>query len=63
MEKGQYVQTPRFLEVKIEEVFESVKEAEKKGYVEGTDYRDPDWHVRGRFLGENRMCFAAVKRA
>lgn len=56
------VETPRFLQVKINAIFSSVEYAELSGFTVGTDYRDEDWHIRGKHIGENKMIFAAVKR-
>jgi len=63
MKKGEYVETPRFLKVKIEKVFRSNERALKEGYTEPTHYRDSEYHIRGKNIGENRMVFAAIKRA
>lgn len=62
MKKGDYVKTPRFLTVKIQKVFRKMERAEKEGYTEPTHYRDSEYHIRGKHIGENRMIFAAVKR-
>lgn len=59
---GDKVQTPRFLTTKISAMFVSVELAEFCGFTEGTDFRDYDWVIRGKHIGENRMLFAAVKR-
>ena len=59
---GDMVRTPRFLTVKIRAMFESVELAEICGFTEGSDFRDEDYHVRGRHIEDNRMIFAAVKR-
>jgi hypothetical protein len=60
---GDKVETPRFLTVRIAAMFESVELAESCGFTNGTDYRDGDYHIRGKQIGNNRMLFAAVKRA
>ncbi|MFA5401265.1 MAG: hypothetical protein WC359_12530 [Dehalococcoidia bacterium] len=59
---GDRVKTPRFLTVRIAAMFESVDLAESCGFTEGTDFRDEDYHIRGKHIGENRMVFAAAKR-
>jgi len=59
---GDKVNTPRFLKVRMAAMFESVELAENCGFTEGTDFRDEDYHVRGKHIEENRMLFAAVKR-
>lgn len=63
MKKGDWVETPRFLKVKIEKVFRSNERACKEGYTEPTHYRDNDYYIRGKHIGPNRMIFAAIKRA
>jgi hypothetical protein len=59
---GDKVKTPRFLTVRIAAMFENVELAETCGFTEGTDFRDEDFHIRGRRIGANRMLFAAVRR-
>lgn len=59
---GDKVQTPRFLTVRIAATFENIELAESCGFAETTDFRDEDYHIRGKHIGENRMLFAAVKR-
>lgn len=62
MKVGDQVYTPRFCTVTIKEVFESVEDAWKAGYVEYTDYRgDPGWGVRGKSLDMYHMEFAAFR--
>ena len=60
---GDKVQTPRFLTVRMAAMFESIELAEGCGFTETTDFRDEEYHIRGKHIGENRMLFAAVKRA
>ena len=63
MKKGDYVQTPRFLRVKIEDVFDSEKEARKAGYTETTHYwDDPEYGVYGKSLDMYHMVFAAFRK-
>jgi hypothetical protein len=59
---GKKVQTPRFLSVRIAAMFENTELAENCGFTESTDFRDEEYHIRGKHIGENRMLFAAVKR-
>ena len=61
MKKGDRVYTPRFCTCVIEEVLTDA-EAREKGYSEPTYYESVDYDIRGKCLGESRMCFAAVKR-
>lgn len=63
MEIGSYVRTPRFLEVRIKEVFESPEEARKHGFTEPTHYEDEQYDVLGKSIGLNRMIFAGVKKS
>ena len=63
IEKGDYVQTPRFLGVRIEEVFTSMKEARKNGYTEPTHYDyNPEYGIFGKSLDMYHMVFAAFKK-
>ena len=63
MQKGDVVKTPRFLSVKIAEVFDSKEVAYQQGFHAPTHYwNDPEWDVLGKHTGENRMVFAAVKK-
>jgi len=61
MKKGDYIKTPRFLTVKIEDVFEDTKIAREQGYKEPTHFEDEHHEVLGKVIGVNRMIFAAVK--
>ena len=60
MEKGKYVETPRFGRVKIAEVFSGAAEAERAGFTEPTHYDAGAWRIVGRHIGINRMEFGAV---
>lgn len=62
MKIGDQVKTPRFLNVRIAEVFESEGAARKEGFTEPTHFDSPDYEIHGKFAGINRMIFAAVKR-
>lgn len=55
-----YVNTPRFLKVKIEQIFPSVKEMKAAGYREPTYYHDGEYEIYGRMTGRNLMEFAAA---
>lgn len=61
MKIGDYVTTPRFLTVKISEVYESPLAAWEDGYREPTHYDGGIYRVYGKSVGENKMVFAAVK--
>jgi hypothetical protein len=62
MKTGDWVETPRFLKVKIEEVLTRA-EAANKGYTEPTHYDDdPDFMILGKVTSLNHMKFAAVKK-
>ena len=62
MKIGEWIDTPRFCKVKIEEVYEDNSKALENGFTEPTHYRDEEYHVRGKNIGINRMIFAAIKR-
>ncbi|HUC79082.1 MAG TPA: hypothetical protein VMQ58_02465 [Candidatus Saccharimonadales bacterium] len=59
---GDKVETPRFLKVRIAAIFENVELADTCGFTESTDFRDSEYHIHGKHIGENRMLFAAIKR-
>ena len=64
MKKGQYVKTPRFLTVRIEEVFDNMADAHKAGFTEPTHYtwkNNDGYDVLGKSLDMYHMEFAAVK--
>lgn len=61
MNKGDYVYTPRFCTVKIEEVFESETAANDAGYTEPTYYSDDEYKILGKSIDMYHMQFAAVK--
>jgi hypothetical protein len=58
MKKGDVVWTPRFLNVRLEEVFSSYDDAVKAGYTEPT--HQPG--VVGKSLNQYHMVFAGFKR-
>jgi hypothetical protein len=62
MKKGDWVNTPRFLKVKIEEVFENRKEAWEQGYHEPTHYESLEFDIFGKHTAINYMIFAAVRK-
>ncbi len=63
MKAGDMVKTPRFLDCRIEKVFDTAKDARAEGYTEPTHYdNDPDWDVCGKHIGVNRMHFAAIRK-
>ena len=59
---GDYIQTPRFLRVKIENVYESVTHMNKDGYNEPTHYQNDEYEICGKHIGLNRMTFAAARK-
>jgi hypothetical protein len=61
MKKGDYVKTPRFLTVKIEDVFEDMEIAMAQGYKEPTHFEDENYKILGKHTGTNTMIFAAIK--
>jgi hypothetical protein len=62
MLKGDFINTPRFLKVKIEDIL-TADEAQNQGFTEPTHYiNDPEFYIFGKSIGINRMIFAAVRR-
>lgn len=61
MVKGDYVYTPRFCRVRIEEGFEDRDMAKANGYTEPTHYKG-EYDVLGKSAGVNKMVFCAVKK-
>lgn len=59
---GDTIRTPRFLNVKIKEVFGSSAEASAAGYTEPTHFVDPHYEVLGKSLDLHHMVFAAAFR-
>nr|BEL00751.1 hypothetical protein DMOBY_06040 [Dehalococcoides mccartyi] len=59
---GSTVQTPRFCTVKISALFNNVQTANECGFTEPTHFRDEDYFIWGKSLGNNRMIFAGIKR-
>ena len=63
IEKNMRVFTPRFLNVRIAEIFDSVAAAYDAGFKEPTHFTDPDreYTVLGKSLDMYSMIFAAAK--
>jgi len=59
LKRGDYVETPRFLRVKVSEILFR-NDAREQGFTEPMHYENPDYDIFGKCLGENRMVFAAV---
>lgn len=62
MRKGDWVDTPRFCKVQIEKVFRSQQNAAKAGFTEPTHYRDYEYGVVGKSIGQYEIVFAAYKK-
>ena len=63
MKTGDTVKVPRFLRVRINEVFNSEQEAREAGYTETTHYwDDPEYGIYGKSLDMYHMVFAAFKK-
>lgn len=63
IKKGDIIRTPRFLNVRIEEVFKSETEAKQAGYTETTHYWDnPNYGIYGRSIDMYHMKFAAFRK-
>lgn len=61
MTVGERVMTPRFCTVKIDSVFNSVKEARENGFTEPTHYHKDGYTILGKSTSVNHMVFAAAK--
>lgn len=62
MKKGDYVRTPRFLTVRINEAFESEADARKSGYKEPTHYLNAEYGILGKQLDLYHMVFASYRK-
>lgn len=63
MKKGDYVQTPRFGQVRIQAVYENKAEADRAGYREPAYATTNDGYgVAGKTLAVNTMVFAAYRK-
>lgn len=63
MKIGDYVRTPRFLNVKISKMFQTENEARKNGFTETTHYwNDPEYGVLGKMTDLNQMVFAGYMK-
>ena len=60
MKKGDWVNTPRFLNVQIKDVL-TPEQAREQGYTEPTHYSG-EYNILGKHTGLNRMIFAAVRK-
>ena len=56
---GDYIETPRFLNVRIEAIFTKVEDANTLGFTQPTHFKG-DFKILGRNLGNNLMDFAAL---
>lgn len=65
MKKGNWVQTPRFLGVRIEKVFREKDTAIRAGFTEPTYYCGPEsdrYGILGKSLDMYHMVFAAYRK-
>ena len=62
MKKGDYIRTPRFMNVRIEKVFRSEDNARKAGFTEPTHYNDSSYGIYGKSVDQYKMLFAAFKK-
>jgi len=62
MQINEYVNTPRFLTVRISAIFANADEAREAGYREPTHYDNDVYEIHGKHIGTNRMVFAAILR-
>jgi len=59
---GDYVITPRFLQVRINEVFENEDKMYQADYTEPTHYINDEWEIGGKSLDMHHMEFAACRK-
>lgn len=62
IKKGSVVHTPRFLDVRISEVYDNQDQLREAGYTEPTHFVDAEWEVRGKSIDLFRMEFAAARK-
>ena len=62
MNKGDYVNTPRFCTVKIKEVYKTREQAQADGFKEPTYYESNEYGILGKSLDMYHMEFAAYKK-
>ena len=62
LKPGDVVRTPRFLNVQIEEIFDSADIARAAGYTEPTHFVDETYEILGKSLDMYHMVFAAAFR-
>ena len=62
MVKGEYVNTPRFCQVYIQEVFDTESDARRAGYTEPTHYENNFYGVLGKSMDMYHMKFAGYKK-
>lgn len=62
MQLNEAVFTPRFCTVRINAIFKDPEEAKQCGYNEPTYYESEDYDIQGKYIGRNRMKFAAIRK-
>ncbi|MCM1191056.1 MAG: hypothetical protein NC548_55075 [Lachnospiraceae bacterium] len=62
MKVGDYIFTPRFCFVRIENIYLSEELLEKAGYTEPTYCQNDDYVIRGKSIDMFHMLFAAAPR-
>lgn len=62
MKIGDWIYTPRFCKVRIDEIFDTIAKAYKEGYTEPTHYIDTEYKILGKSLDGYHMVFAAAKK-
>lgn len=62
IKSGDYIDTPRFLKVKIQKVFQNENNARKQGYHETTHYKNDAYGIYGKHTGKDQMQFAAFRK-
>ena len=59
---GDYVRTPRFCTVRVEQIFTTKEDMYAAGYREPTHFMDPNYVICGKSIGLNQMVFAAAHK-
>lgn len=57
-----WVRTPRFLNVQIEQIFTTEVEMRRNGFTEPTHFQDELFVICGKSTGLNQMVFAAAHK-
>lgn len=62
MKVNDYIMTPRFCTVKINEIFETKRDAIEAGFEEPTFYNNSEYGILGKSIDIHHMIFAGYKK-